>query len=154
MPLFRALGWFKAMHTHIGLWIDHRRAVIALPSPAGGDVTVITSGVERHPSRDDDGEPRGEAFEAQQVLADDVRDRKFSQHLNAYYDEVIDLIHGAKSLLIMGPGEAKGELEKRLAHQKPAHRSVDVEPADKLTDRQVVAKVHDHFLTATPAILL
>lgn len=140
------------MHTNIGLWIDHRRAVIALNSGSGEGVTVITSDAERHPGRVD-GEQSTEAFESQQVPADDVRDRKFAQNLNAYYDEVVALVHQAKSLLILGPGEAKGELAKRLAQKQPAHRAVHLEPADKMSDRQVAAKVRDHFHTATPVIV-
>jgi hypothetical protein len=47
--------------------------------------------------------------------ADDQRDSKFMAHLNRYYDEVIAHIRDAESILLSGPGEAKGELEKRLA---------------------------------------
>lgn len=46
---------------------------------------------------------------------------------------------------LFGPGEAKGELEKRLelAHYKG--RVVGVEPADHMTDPQIVAKVREHY---------
>jgi len=130
------------MTTHIGLWIDHRRAVIILPSEQ--NARVILSNAERHGGRID-GKQSTESFEAQMIPADDVQDRKFAQHLNTYYDEVIDCVHEAKSLLIFGPGEAKGELRKRLEHEKPGGRTVNVETSDKMTDRQITAKVHDHF---------
>ena len=59
---------------------------------------------------------------------EDVRDRQFGNHLNSYYDEVIAAIRGADSIQIFGPGEAKGELEKRLEHEGlkstyPCHRN-------------------------------
>ncbi len=130
------------MITHIGLWIDHRRAVIVLPSEQ--NARVIFSSAERHGGRID-GKQSTESFEALLIPADDVQDRKFAQHLNTYYDEVIDCVHKAKSLLIFGPGEAKGELRKRLDHKKPGARTVKVETSDKMTDRQITAKVHDHF---------
>ena len=135
------------MKTHIGLWIDHRRAVIVLPSEQ--NARVILSNAERHGGRID-GEQSKESFEALRIPADDVQDRKFAQHLNTYYDEVIACVHEAKSLLIFGPGEAKGEFRKRLEHEKPGGRTVSVETTDKMTDRQISAKVHDHFKSEFP----
>ena len=43
--------------------------------------------------------------------------RQATAHLNTYYDKVIAYIRDAESILLFGPGEAKGELEKRLAHK-------------------------------------
>jgi hypothetical protein len=140
------------MKTRIGLWIDHRRAVIVQPSDTLEDINVILSHTERHPGRDDAERP-GESFESLQVQADDVTDRKFEQHLNTYYDQVIACVQDANSLLIFGPGEAKGELVKRLEQKHKTDRVLEVETADKLTDRQVVAKVHEHFAKVAPVIL-
>ena len=39
-------------------------------------------------------------------------------HINDYYDRVIAVIRDAASILIFGPGEAKGELKKLLEHAK------------------------------------
>jgi hypothetical protein len=140
------------MHTNIGLWIDHRRAVIVFPSRAEEETKVILSHADRQPGRSD-GERSGESHESLQTVADDVRDRKFAHTLNGYYDEVIACVHGAASLLVLGPGEAKGEFVKRLWHEKPATRSVNVETTDKLTDRQIAARVRDHFTSETPIIV-
>ena len=118
------------MKTHMGLWIDHRKAVIVLNSNPEDDVKVILSEVEKDPSS---------------PIPEDSQDRKYQNQLNVYYDEVIGHIHGAESLLIFGPGEAKGELQKRLAHTKPTERKVEVETDDKMTDRQVAAKVHAYI---------
>jgi hypothetical protein len=141
------------MNHHIGLWIDHRRAVIVLHAGIGQEPTIILSHADRHQSRQD-GECSGESFESLQIKADDVQDRKFANQLNSYYDEVIGYVHTALELYVFGPGEAKGEFVKRLGNTKPSTREVDVESSDKLTDRQVVAKVRDHYQTATPTIML
>jgi hypothetical protein len=141
------------MHSNIGLWIDHRRAVIVFPSKLNEEITVILSEAERHLSRSD-GAPSMESFEAQRVLADDVQDRKFEHKLRAFYDEVIAVVHGATALFVFGPGEAKGELVKRLSHEKPTSRSVNVESSDKMTDRQIAARVREHFQSDTPVIML
>ena len=45
----------------------------------------------------------------------------------------------------MGPGEAKLELEKRLAHEELKQSIVGIETVDKMTDRQIAAKVRKYF---------
>ena len=50
--------------------------------------------------------------------ADDSHEKEFTGHLNNYYDAVIAAIRDAKSILLFGPGEAKGELKKRLERDK------------------------------------
>jgi hypothetical protein len=141
------------MKNSIGLWIDHRRAVVVFPSKINEEALVILSQAERHQRRSE-GAVSGQSFEAQLVQADDVQDRKFEQQLVAFFDEVIALVHEADALYVFGPGEAKGEFVKRLAHEKPNSRRVSLKTADKLTDRQIIAEVHEHFqrdkrLTAT-----
>ena len=141
------------MKTNLGLWIDHRKAVIVPASGAPEEVRMILSHADRQPGRID-GERSTAPFESQQAVADDVRDRKFEQHLNTYYDEVIAAVHEAESLLILGPGEAKGEFKKRLEKEKPGGRAVTVETTDKMSDRQIAARVRDYFKKDSPIIEL
>lgn len=136
---------------NIGLWIDHRRAVILALSDNQEEVHVILSHANRQPGRID-GERSTDHYESMLVPADDVKDRKFEQHLNTYYDEIILYVHEAQSLLIFGPGEAKGEFRKRLEKEKPGTRIVAVETTDKMTDRQIAAKVRDYFLQGSPVV--
>ena len=75
----------------------------------------------------------------------DSRQREFTEHLNLYYDEVIGCIHDAESILLLGPGEAKDELRKRLEKRSLGDRVAAVETADKMTDPQVAAKVRHYF---------
>jgi hypothetical protein len=70
---------------------------------------------------------------------------EFTGHLHGYYDEVIAAIGDAESILIFGPGEAKGELRKRFERSKLGERIVAVETIDKMTDRQIAAKVREYF---------
>jgi stalled ribosome rescue protein Dom34 len=81
-----------------------------------------------------------------QIPAEDTRGRAFSGHLDIYYDEVTSSIRNAESILIMGPGEAKGEFKKHLEHKGLGERIVGVETVDKMTDPQIAAKVRTHFL--------
>ena len=81
----------------------------------------------------------------QKYVAENRQAHKFMNQLNVYYDEVLMCLRGADPLLIFGPGEAKGEFEKRLKSRKfPAH-AVDLETADKLTDGEIAARVRQYF---------
>lgn len=50
--------------------------------------------------------------------------------------------------MIIGPSEAKRELEKRMVHHKVNALILGVESADKLTDRQIAARVRNYFQEA------
>ena len=84
-------------------------------------------------------------YESQQVPADDSRQKTFTGHLNIYYDAVIACIRNAEAILIFGPGEAKGELKKRLERNNLGGCIVGIQTVDKMTDRQIAAKVRQYF---------
>ncbi len=130
-----------------GVWIDHRKAVIVVVGPTEERTSHIVSKVERHPERSGDSPLKG-PYESRQVPADDRRQRALTGELNIYYDAVIAVIRNAESLLIFGPGEAKGELKKRLVRNKLGGRVVAVETVDKMTDQQIAAKVRRYFSSA------
>ncbi|HLO16499.1 MAG TPA: hypothetical protein VK206_16825 [Anaerolineales bacterium] len=132
------------MNKRIGLWIDHKQAVMLTINERGENIQKIESGIERHIHYRGLTRPRT-PYSAQYQQGDDQLDKQFTEHLNRFYGKVIALIRGADSILIFGPGEAKSELKKRLAHEKVCVQIVKVETADKMTDRQIAAKVRRHF---------
>jgi hypothetical protein len=125
------------MKTEVGVWIDHRKAVIASISGETENIRQVTSNMEKHVRY---------SGAAQEDSAEDQRDRRFTDHLNKYYEKVIACIRGAESILILGPGEAKIELEERLGHDALRGRIVGVETVDKMTDRQIAARVRQRFV--------
>jgi hypothetical protein len=133
-----------AMSTQMGLWIDHRKAVIVAVTDDGEEMRMVISKVEKQLRRSGDSPLKG-SYESRQVPADDSRQRALTEHLNIYYDAVIACLRDAESILIMGPGEAKGELKERLDRNKLSARVVGVETVDKMTDHQIAAKVRGHF---------
>jgi hypothetical protein len=126
------------MKNNIGLWIDHRKAIIVILTKDGEEIKKITSNMEKHVRfTNGNGSEDGSS--------EDVRDRQFGNHLNNYYDDVLAVVRGADSILIFGPGEAKGELEKRLEGAGIKSHILAVETVDKMTDRQISAKVRERF---------
>jgi len=132
------------MTTQAGLWIDHRKAVIVLVSNEGEATRLIESNVERH-VRYSGGAQSGTSNESQTGTAESTRERHFEGQLGRYYDEVIESIRDAEAILIFGPGEAKGELTARLGRDGLSGRIVGVETVDKMTDRQIAAKVRERM---------
>ncbi len=132
-----------------GLWIDHRKAVIVTISAEGEKTMEVRSNVDRQPGRFE-GVRSTEPYEAQLVKADDSRERDFTGHLDHYYQEVTAAIREAESILIFGPGEAKGELKNHLDQAGLGENIIALETVDKMTDHQIVAKVREYFDGKTP----
>ena len=132
------------MKNEVGLWLDHRQAVIVMNLDQQEEVKRITSQMEKH-VRYSGASPDSGGEEAHHDTTEDGRDRRFDDELNRYYDEVISYLRDATSILILGPGEAKGELQKRLAGREFSGTIVAVETADKMTDHQIAAAVRRHF---------
>ena len=132
------------MNNKAGVWIDHRKATIVSVSLDGTRAVSAASNLEKHLSRSGDSPLKG-SYEAQQVPADDSRQRAYTSGLNAYYDSVIEAMGNITTLIILGPGEAKTELRKRLLASKSAIQVVLIEPAEAMTDNQIAAKVRAYF---------
>ena len=132
------------MRKRVGLWIDHKKAIVVAVTDSGEETGLIISKAEKQSRRSGDSRLRG-PYEPLQIPADDIRQRVLTGHLNLYYDAVIACIGDAEAILIFGPGEAKGELKKRLERDHLGGRIAAVETVDKMTDRQIAAKVRDHF---------
>jgi hypothetical protein len=124
----------EKMKTAAGVWIDHSRAVVVFVAGKDTETKLISSNIETHHRQSGIAMP-----------ADDVRQRALTGHLNSFYDEVVSCIREAESILILGPGEAKGELRKRLEQDRLGRRIVGIKTSDTMTDKQIVAVVRGHF---------
>ncbi len=132
------------MSTKVGLWIDHRKAVVVSITDSGQETGLILSNVEKQLRRSGDSPLKGTS-EPLQVPADDSRQKALTGHLNSFYDAVIASVSNAESILILGPGEAKDELRIRMEKNKLGGRITGFESADRMTDRQIAARVGKHF---------
>ncbi len=132
------------MKARAGLWIDHGKAVVVALTDHGEEIRLVISPVNRQLRRGGDSPLKG-SFEAQKAPASDLRERALKQQLNLYYDAVIATIRDSSALVVFGPGEAKFELGKRLKKHRLNELLLTVESADKMTDRQVAARVRKFF---------
>ncbi|PZV15709.1 MAG: hypothetical protein DCF20_10010 [Pseudanabaena sp.] len=132
------------MSNKLGLWIDHKKAVIVSITETGEKIKEILSEVESQPRRTSDSS-LNIIYESLKVPADNRQQRTLTQDFNIYYDEVINYIREAKSIFIFGPSSAKDELKKRLDEHSLGAKVVGMETSDSMTDPQIVAKVREFF---------
>jgi len=87
------------------------------------------------------GQRENHAYTRNDFVAEDKLQRKAESHLNKYYDQVIACLQKADSIWILGPGEAKGELKKRIESKKLRGKIARVETVDKMTDHEIAEHV-------------
>jgi hypothetical protein len=132
------------MSNQIGIWIDHKKAVIV--SASAGRVTATTLESEVGPHARYSARAGYPTPEGPKGGGEKKYEERYGQRLDRYYDEVIKQLGQPEALLIFGPGEAKLQLQERLSRSKAlSERPVDIETTDKLTDPQIVAKVKEHY---------
>jgi hypothetical protein len=131
------------MSHNVGIWIDHKKAVIVFASADGVTTKTLESEIGPHARYSGRaGAPDGPHDGGGEKKYED----RYDQHLDRYYDEVISQLGQPEALLIFGPGEAKLQLKERLSRSKAlSERIVGIETTDKLTDPQIVAKVKEHY---------
>ena len=134
------------MKKKIGLWIDHREAVIVVLTDNGEQITRIKSDAEkqiRFP-----GGSRKDGYQKTEA----VQDKRLEQQLGKYYAGIIAHIRDAELIQIFGPGEAKNELAKHLEKDGFKERIVGVETMDNMTDHQIAARVREYFSRSSVSV--
>mgnify|MGYP003482436650 FL=1 len=129
----------KPMNKRVGLWLDRNKAVIVSIANNIEARRIITSDMEHYVLYSTvvpgDGSP------------ENVRDRRFWNHLGEYYDKIIAHIRDAEEIQIFGPEVAKYELQKHLEEEGLAVHIASIEEEGKLTDHEIAAKVQKRFPT-------
>ena len=127
------------MNKRVGLWLDRNKAVIVSIANNIEGRSIITSDMEHYvlysTTVPGDGSP------------ENMRDRRFWNHLGEYYDKIMEQLRDAAEIQIFGPEVAKYELQKHLEDEGLAGHIVSIEEEGKLTDHEIAAKVQKRFPT-------
>ncbi len=89
------------MEKKVGIWVDHRKAVIVTIKNKLAETQEITSNMDKQAGSSSS--KARNINDVQGSSAEDMRDRKFDNHLNRYYDGIVSLIRDAESIWIFGP---------------------------------------------------
>jgi hypothetical protein len=129
----------------VGIWIDHERAFLVFIDADKETTTSIESNVEGR-VRLSGGSRSGTPYGPQDVASEGKKEERHKHQLRRYYKRVIRAVSDSEKIQIFGPGEAKMELEKEIKKSKAlSPKIVSVKPADKMTKKQIVAKVRDFY---------
>jgi len=125
------------MNKRVGLWLDRNKAVIVNIDNNIEARSIITSDMGHYALYSavvpGDGSP------------ENIRDRRFWNHLGEYYEKILEHLRDAAEIQIFGPEMAKYELQKRLEDEGLAERIVSLEEVGPLTNLEISTKVQKRF---------
>ncbi|MGD8522902.1 MAG: hypothetical protein PVF56_17265 [Desulfobacterales bacterium] len=141
------------MKKYAGIWLDHREAFVVSftknqPFVDGNQEMIerIESDMERRVRLSGGSRTRKTPYGPQDISVDSKQEDRIKRQLREYYKEILLRISNADQILIFGPGEAKNELKKEIEKSKELARKLKkIESADKMTRRQIAAKVRGFF---------
>ena len=134
------------MTVNAGIWIDQEKAYIVKLEDGKVRFKMIESNVEKH-IRLSGGARSKTPYGPQDIASERKSEERRKHQLIRFFRDVIRYIEDVNRLFIMGPGEAKKILNKEIAKIKNLSSiRVMVETADKMTEKQLIAKVKDFYL--------
>jgi len=124
------------VNAKLGIWIDRKKAVIVSVARDHSAVTHLRSSLR----------PHGDYHGAQDGGGEKKYEARHEQGVAHFLDAVARHVERGDEVLILGPGESKGALARRIRQIK-ALKSVATKTsaADKLTDAQLVAAIRRRY---------
>ena len=124
------------MNAKLGIWIDHKKAIIVSVARDHSAVTRLRSSLRPHRhyhgAQDGGGEKKFEA--------------RHEQGVAHFVDAVARHVERGDEVLILGPGETKGALARRIRQIKSLKDvAATTTAADKLTEAQLVAAIRRRY---------
>ncbi len=133
------------MKRQTGIWIDKEKAVLITLSNGNHTIKNINSGITTKERNGGEGKDSGR-FGNQFLNSEKKRDSKLNQQLQNFLKEVISTTKESDSMVIFGPAETKGELEKMIrSNNEMAKMLLDVKTADKMTENQMIAWLREYY---------
>jgi hypothetical protein len=127
--------------TYIAVWID-RCCARAVELGSRGSPDFITYLSEMEARRRSAGNPIVRRKSQFRESTGDCDHDSEHEHLERFYDQVLDGLLHADAILVIGPGEAKRELLGRMEHKGLFRaRVLQTETASRLTDEQLMARL-------------
>lgn len=138
----------RMMEKKIGIWIDHKEAILVSIESGQTMVERMESHAESHFRLSGGWKAAGTSV-AQAVSKEQKADERRKHQFHDFYQMVIEKAGKADDIFIFGPGEAKLELAKEIEKIKgQKHKIAAVEASDRLTENQIVARVKSFFLAS------
>ncbi len=135
------------MNTHVGIWIDTKKAVVIFLRGKGREIRIVKSSIEGR-ERIPGEKKQFSRFGIQFSNFETKKENRKNHEIQKYLENVVDEIKDAEEVVLFGPAEMKTELEKFMHNssgQLPVIRGV--ETTDSMTRNQMVAWVRNFYNT-------
>ena len=130
---------------YVGLCVDYRKAILVDIDENGSSCRRIQSHAEDN-IRLSGGYGGATPYAPHDVAPERRFERKRRLHLHKYYQRLIRSIREADGIVLLGPGQARIELEKEIrTSDQLAKKLLSVEAADRMTDKQLKARMRSFF---------
>ena len=130
----------------IGLWLDHVKAYFVDLNKGPAIVETLYSAKDtnlRIPGESGDGTHLGDGRSTNNEYH---KHNRLQEQMDEYYKILVSRLEGYDDIYLFGPTTAKDELYNILrANKHFASKTINVEPAEQLTENQLVAKVKHFF---------
>ncbi len=136
------------MKKNVGIWLDNEKAYIITLIDGNEKVEKIESNVETRVRIE--GETKSYSRLGGMLINPQKKKTKRKNHqLKDYFNSIIRKAKGANGIYIFGPADAKTNLRKIVEQEKNLNKKLKrVEPSDRLTENQMIAKVKEVFKVA------
>ncbi len=130
----------------IGVWLDHSKAHFI-------DISKGPAGIETaYSAQESEVRFKGEHGDGTKLSHNRATNNENHKHnrereiMDEYYKMIADRLKGYDSILLFGPTTAKDELYNKLTTDKQFDlKEIFVEPADRLSEKQMIARVKKLF---------
>jgi hypothetical protein len=125
------------VNAKVGIWIDQKKAIIVSVTREHSAVTRLRSSVR----------PHGRYHGAQDGGGEKKYEERHARHVAHFLDAVARQVERGDEVFILGPGEIKGALARRIRQIKSLRGVETAAPkaADKLTEAQLIAAIRRRY---------
>ena len=137
----------KSIHSNrYAIWIDRRHAMILNISPEGEKTFITIESENSRPERfDGEGTNKTGMLGTTISRETNMQDRNNNYH-QTYLKKVVSVLKGVNSLLILGSGDTRYDLQNAIEKNKVFNGIwVENKASKKLTQRELEVETENHF---------
>ena len=129
-----------------GVWVDHRLGIIVILDDDQPRVMRIEAGIDDrvHGNGDTASSP---SHEHRLIASENRRQGRVRHHQRRFYRAIASVLLGCDSILVLGQNKTRNEVRRFIVDAHPHWNipAVFTEPAERLTERQLIARVRRFF---------
>jgi hypothetical protein len=128
------------------IWIDHRKAIMLCADAEGNLTEEDMISPVGHRERFTGEETNKTTSFGHVVTNESHRQHKEENDFHGFLKDIVSKLKRPEGLLILGPGDARHELQNEVEKEKSLHGLVlENRPADKMNEFELTAAMKEYF---------